>query len=175
MKSSLDAKCVHFCSSFTETSHLSQLITTNLLKTGCYALLWESSMENPLLAITVGIWMGDPSRCITYKPAALKRHAQHAHLSHNKMRVPQNWRITAGALIFERKTQCFINDLLLYPPAAFIKERKMGLNDFIQKLVSTPHICQQWVFPLNCRTFGLKCGTVSLSEHHSPPGSSIYF
>ncbi|GAA6233224.1 serine/threonine-protein kinase Sgk1-like isoform X2 [Lates japonicus] len=25
---------------------------------------------------------------------------------------------------------------------AFIKERKMGLNDFIQKLVSTPHICQ---------------------------------
>uniref|UniRef100_A0A4W6EIP4 Si:ch211-195b13.1 n=1 Tax=Lates calcarifer TaxID=8187 RepID=A0A4W6EIP4_LATCA len=26
--------------------------------------------------------------------------------------------------------------------AAFIKERKMGLNDFIQKLVSTPHICQ---------------------------------
>ncbi|XP_061738702.1 STKc_SGK domain-containing protein isoform X2 [Nerophis ophidion] len=24
---------------------------------------------------------------------------------------------------------------------AFIKERKMGLNDFIQKLVSTPHIC----------------------------------
>uniref|UniRef100_A0A3P9J0M2 Uncharacterized protein n=1 Tax=Oryzias latipes TaxID=8090 RepID=A0A3P9J0M2_ORYLA len=26
--------------------------------------------------------------------------------------------------------------------AAFIKERKMGLNDFFQKLVSTPHICQ---------------------------------
>lgn len=26
--------------------------------------------------------------------------------------------------------------------AAFIKERKMGLNDFIQRLVSTPHICQ---------------------------------
>lgn len=25
---------------------------------------------------------------------------------------------------------------------AFIKERKMGLNDFIQKLVSSPHICQ---------------------------------
>ncbi|XP_006631342.1 serine/threonine-protein kinase Sgk1 [Lepisosteus oculatus] len=25
---------------------------------------------------------------------------------------------------------------------AFIKERKMGLNDFIQKLVSNPHICQ---------------------------------
>uniref|UniRef100_A0A668TEG1 Uncharacterized protein n=1 Tax=Oreochromis aureus TaxID=47969 RepID=A0A668TEG1_OREAU len=25
---------------------------------------------------------------------------------------------------------------------SFIKERKMGLNDFIQKLVSTPHICQ---------------------------------
>jgi len=25
---------------------------------------------------------------------------------------------------------------------AFIKERKMGLNDFIQRLVSTPHICQ---------------------------------
>lgn len=33
--------------------------------------------------------------------------------------------------------------LLLSPHAAFIKERKMGLNDFIQKLVSTPHICQQ--------------------------------
>lgn len=32
---------------------------------------------------------------------------------------------------------------LLHLPAAFIKERKMGLNDFIQKLVSTPHICQQ--------------------------------
>lgn len=32
---------------------------------------------------------------------------------------------------------------LLPLPAAFIKERKMGLNDFIQKLVSTPHICQQ--------------------------------
>uniref|UniRef100_A0AAV2K063 Protein kinase domain-containing protein n=1 Tax=Knipowitschia caucasica TaxID=637954 RepID=A0AAV2K063_KNICA len=26
--------------------------------------------------------------------------------------------------------------------AAFIKERKIGLNDFIHKLVSTPHICQ---------------------------------
>uniref|UniRef100_A0A3B3X4Z2 Uncharacterized protein n=1 Tax=Poecilia mexicana TaxID=48701 RepID=A0A3B3X4Z2_9TELE len=26
---------------------------------------------------------------------------------------------------------------------AFIKERKMGLNDFIQKLAATPHICQQ--------------------------------
>ncbi|KAI7799062.1 hypothetical protein IRJ41_016688, partial [Triplophysa rosa] len=26
---------------------------------------------------------------------------------------------------------------------AFIKERKMGLNDFIQKLVSNPPICQQ--------------------------------
>ncbi|PWA14847.1 hypothetical protein CCH79_00020317 [Gambusia affinis] len=25
---------------------------------------------------------------------------------------------------------------------AFIKERKMGLNDFIQKLAATPHICQ---------------------------------
>lgn len=35
------------------------------------------------------------------------------------------------------------NSLLLSPLAAFIKERKMGLNDFIQKLVSTPHICQQ--------------------------------
>uniref|UniRef100_A0A8C5HSZ3 Serine/threonine-protein kinase Sgk1 n=1 Tax=Gouania willdenowi TaxID=441366 RepID=A0A8C5HSZ3_GOUWI len=31
---------------------------------------------------------------------------------------------------------------------AFIKERKMGLNDFIQKLVSTPHICQQATMPL---------------------------
>lgn len=28
---------------------------------------------------------------------------------------------------------------------AFIKERKMGLNDFIQKLVASPHICQHAV------------------------------
>ncbi|MGH0182016.1 UNVERIFIED_CONTAM: hypothetical protein FKN15_007856 [Acipenser sinensis] len=32
---------------------------------------------------------------------------------------------------------------------AFIKERKMGLNDFIQRLVSSPHMCQQDLKPEN--------------------------
>uniref|UniRef100_A0A667ZRH1 Serine/threonine-protein kinase Sgk1 n=1 Tax=Myripristis murdjan TaxID=586833 RepID=A0A667ZRH1_9TELE len=37
--------------------------------------------------------------------------------------------------------------------AAFIKERKMGLNDFIQRLVSTPHICQHQIQQRKNRSF----------------------
>lgn len=105
--------------------------------------------------------MSDPSGCITYKPAALELYAPHANLPYNKMREPQKKKIDSG-LEMQRRTfylreirmphgdmvcfaLCFSNNTLslLRLPAAFIKERKMGLNDFIQKLVSTPHICQQ--------------------------------
>lgn len=51
----------------------------------------------------------------------------------------------------------------LLPFSAFIKERKMGLNDFIQKLVSTPHICQQWVYSI-WRQNKLSCG---LNRHEN--------
>lgn len=99
--------------------------------------------------------MSDPSGCVTYKPAALELYAPHANLPYNKMREPQKkkrqWiRDATQNILFERfglrmVIWCvFLNTpSLLCLPAAFIKERKMGLNDFIQKLVSTPHICQQ--------------------------------
>lgn len=66
---------------------------------------------------------------------------------------------------------CFSNNTLplLHLPAAFIKERKMGLNDFIQKLVSTPHICQQWVY-LPFENGDLKRSTIRISGHIQAAG-----
>lgn len=118
--------------------------------------------------------MSDPSGCITYKLAVLRGPSQSANLPYNRVFGTRTGRITALAQIFSffhRKTKnlcvlctawlCMLCSPLismapLCPFAAFIKERKMGLNDFIQKLVSTPHICQQWVFPFKLYFVGMK-------------------
>lgn len=65
--------------------------------------LWK----NYLLGITGGIWMSDPSGCVTYKPAALELYAPHANLPYNKMREPQKkkrqWiRDATQNILFER-------------------------------------------------------------------------
>ncbi len=88
-------------------------------------------------------------------------------------------RIMCGEWYCDASSNTDINYLSPSLPvfAAFIKERKMGLNDFIQKLVSTPHICQQWVFKniFHVWWFGWKVGTRSVSWRQLLPGSSIYF
>lgn len=115
-----------------------------------------------MLPITSGLWTTDPSGCITCIARSIRGLCTTRKPTLLQLFwAPQHW-ITASTLtdwfscLMGHRNLCSMCAVWCRPlwrkwfpsvpiSAAFIKERKMGLNDFIQKLVSTPHICQQWV------------------------------